>query len=46
MLLSHYCDVILLIKDFLLCVEVDQFLVQRLIEQLEFLQTSVDFAVF
>ena len=42
----HFCDVVLLVEVLLLFVEVDQILVQRLIEQLEFLQTSADIAVF
>ena len=43
MLLSHYCDVVLPVKVLLVCVEVDQFRVQRLIEQLEVLQTFLEF---
>ena len=46
MLLCHFGDVVLLVEVLLLFVEVDQFLVQRLIEQLEILQTSLDIAVF
>ena len=42
----HFCDVVLLVQVLLLFVEVDQILVQRMIEQLEFLQTSADIAVF
>ena len=39
-------NVVLLVEVPLFLVEVDQFLVQRLIEQLEILQTSLDIAVF
>ena len=46
MLLCHYCDVVLLAEVLLLCDEVDQFRVQRLIEQQEVLQTFLGFAVF
>ena len=45
MLLCHYCDVVLLVEILLLSVEIDQFLVQRLIQQLEILQTSLDMAM-
>ena len=45
-LVVHFCDVALLVEVMLLFVEVDQFLVQRLIEQLEILRTSLDIAVF
>ena len=44
--LCHYCDVVLLVEVLLVFVEVDQFLVQRLIEQLEILRTSLDIVVF
>ena len=44
--LCHCSDVVLLVEVLLLIVEVEQFLVQRLIEQLEILQTSLDGAVF
>ena len=44
-LLCQYCDVVHLVEVELLFVEVDQFLVQWLIEQLEILQTSLDIAV-
>ena len=44
--LCHCCGVVLLVEVLLLFVEVDQFLVQRLIEQLEILRTFVDIAVF
>ena len=37
-LLCHFCGVVLLVEALLLFVEVDQFLVQRLTEQLEILQ--------
>ena len=46
LLLCHYCDVVLPVKVLLLFVEVDQFLVQWLNEQLNILRTSVDIAVF
>ena len=46
MLLSHYYDVVLLVEVQLFCVEVDQFPVQRLIEQLEVLRIFFEFAVF
>ena len=45
-LLCHSCDVVLIVEVLILCVEVDQCVVQWLIEQLEILQTSVDIAVF
>ena len=45
-LLCHDFDVELLIESLLLFVEAVQFQVQRLIEQLEILQTSLDIAVF
>ena len=45
-MLCHCCRVVLLITILLLFVAVDQFLVQRLIERLEILQTSLDIAVF
>ena len=45
-LLFHYCDVVLLVKVPLLFVEVDQFLVQQPIEQVETLQTFLDIAAF
>ena len=45
-MLCHYCDVVLLGEVLLLFVEVYQFLVQRLIEQFEILQTSLDIVVF
>ena len=45
LLLCHHCGVVLIVEFMLLDVEVDQFLVQRLIEQLEILQT-LDIAVF
>ena len=41
-LLCHFGDVVLLVDFRLLSVEVDQFLVQLLIEQLEIPQTSLD----
>ena len=40
-----FCDVVLLVEVLPVFVEVDQFLVQRLIEQLGILQTSLDIAV-
>ena len=43
---SHFYNVIFLIRFLLLCVEVDQFPVQQLIEQLEVLWTSLEFATF
>ena len=42
----HCCDVVLLVVVLLLFVEVEQFLVQRLSEQLKILQTSHDMFVF
>ena len=45
-LLCHDFDVVLLVEGLLLFVEAVQFQVQRLIEQLEILQTSLDIAVF
>ena len=42
----HFCDVVLLVVVLLLFVKVEQFLVQRLIAQLEILQTSIDMFVF
>ena len=44
--LFHYRDVVLPVQDLLFFVEVDQFLVHRLIEQLEILVTSLDIVVF
>ena len=45
-LLCHCVGVVFLVEVLLPFVEVDQFLVQRLIEQLKVLQTSLDIAVF
>ena len=45
-MLSHYCDVVLLARVLPLFVEVDQFQVQQLIEQLNIFQTYLDIAVF
>ena len=44
--LCHYCDVVLLVEVRRLFVEVDPFLVQRVIEPLEILPTSLDIGVF
>ena len=40
------CDVVLLVDVLLLFVEVEQFLVQRLIKQLDIFQTSLGIALF
>ena len=45
-LLCHGCGVVLLVEVLFLFAEVDHFLVHRLIEQIEILQTSLDIAVF
>ena len=42
----HHCYVLLFVEVLLFFVEVDQFLVQQLIEQLEFLVPSLDIDVF
>ena len=46
MLLCQNCDVVLHEANFLLFVEVDQCLVQRLIEQFDILETFLDVVVF
>ena len=46
LLLCHHYDVEFFVGDLPLLVEVDQFLFQRLGEQFEILQTSLDIAVF
>ena len=45
-LFCQYFDIVLLLEVLLLLLEVYQFLVQRLIEQLKILETSLDIAVF
>ena len=45
LVVCHYCGFVLFFEVLLLFVEVDEFLVQRLIERLEILRTSHDIAV-
>ena len=45
-MLFHYFDVVPLVRVLPLLVEVDQFLVQQPIEQVDILQTFFDVAVF
>ena len=44
--ICHYFDVVLLVEVLLLSVDVNQFLVHRLTEQLDILQTFLDIVVF